>query len=560
MPALAPVGRTDLLATTVIRMRPVATEESLRRVREDRAHIEAELASVRHESDRRVAVLEQEAAGTRRLESDLVGRRSRLWDVLVGFRGRGRSGPEAERSLRSLQEDLPPLGYRLQDSRFRASALTAALEPGGRWEADWGHPLPQEGLACLLPLWEDRLEERGGVLVGVHADHGTPVIVNRFVHPSHSSVIFGETGSGKSYASALGWMRLRYFHPDLSVMVLDPLGGLAEVVRALGGEVIRVGSAALRINPLDPATTGGDTRAKAARVGVMFRAMFPSLTDEESALVDTALSRLYARPGQEAPVLSDLVRSLGGLAQPPTRLLRLLSTAVEGSLRGLDGATQIDLASPLLGFDLSRVTSEELPFFLTLLLDLVYGEVRRRPGKKLVVLDEAHYLARSPATASFLDYLVRHVRHFEAGLELLSQNPEDFLRGSTGGSVLMNVDSATLLRLRDGGAPVAELLGLTANEVDFVRKAAMPKDRGYSEGIFRSGGLHFPLAVIASDEEDAFLRQAFRSERPRSGLPHGSDPPALTPSDRARVAETPKPRPLPTPSSRARGGGPSPLR
>lgn len=520
---MAPVGRTTLTASTVVWMRRLTSSEALRRVREDRAHLEAEISSLRSESDRRACVLRQEAEGTRQLENELVGRRTQLWDAVVGFVGRGRSGPESERSLRTLQGDLAPLGFRFADTRWRAASLVAGLEPGGPLDPDLLHPLPEEGLAALLPLWEDRLEEPHGALVGLHAHHGTPIISNRFLHPSHSSVIFGETGSGKTYASALGWLRLRWFHPDLSVLVLDPLGGLAEVVRALGGTVTRVGVDSLAINPLDPSTTGGDTRSKAGRVAVMLRSIFPSLADEESAVLDTCLSRLYASMTDHPPRLSDLHAALSSFSHPPRRLLTLLSTAIEGSLKGLDRDTNVDLSAPLLGFDLSAVTSDELPFFLTLLLDLVYGEIRRRSGPKLIVLDEAHYLARASSTAAFLDHLVRHVRHFEAGIELLSQNPADFLKEATGRSVLMNIDSALLLHLRDGGESLAPLLGLSEEEVEFLRHAAMPGDRGYSEGIFRTGRLHFPVALVASDAEDEMLRAAFRAERSAaSGAPTGT--------------------------------------
>jgi hypothetical protein len=513
VPGLAPVGRSDLQAVTMLRLRPISVGEALRRVREDRAHIEAELSSTRGESDRRTEVLHQEAVSSRQLEEGLVSRRTRLWDVAVGLSGRGRSGPEAERSIRRVKEDLQDQGFRWHDPRWRAFSLLAGLEPGGPLAEGALHALPEEGVAALLPLWEDRLSDPRGVLVGLHARNGTPLFMDRFSHPSHSSLIFGETGSGKTYASALGWIRLRWFYPSLSVMVLDPLGGLAQVVKALGGNVVRVGRDPLGINPLDPATTGGDARAKSARVGVMFRALFPSLTDEESAVLDTALSHLYGRTEDGVPTLSRLRQELERSERTPPRLLTLLSTAIEGSLRDLDRPTTFDLSGSLVGFDLSLVTGDELPFFLTLLLDYAYGEIRRRSGPKLVVLDEAHYLARAPPTARFLDHLVRHVRHFQAGIELLSQNPEDFLAEDPGRSVLMNVDSVLLLRLRDGGEALAPLLGLDAEELRFLRNARLPGNAGYSEGILRTGTLHFPLAIVSSTPEDALLRAAFRTEQ-----------------------------------------------
>ncbi len=535
VPALGPVGSTDLRVRTTIRLRPQTHGAALQRVQEDRAHTEAELSAVRSEADPRFVRLRQEAEGLRRLEEELVARRTRLWDVLVSCEGRGNGPAEAAAEIAPLRESLAHQGFRFHTTSYRAREALRSARLGGDVSPDLFHALPEEGVAALLPLWEDRLEEPRGTLVGLHAHHGTPLFMDRYRHPSHSSAIFGETGSGKSYASALGWMRARWFHQDLSVFVLDPLGGLAEVVRSLGGQVVRVGDGALALNPLDPATTGGDLRLKATQVGVMFRALFPSLSDEEVALLDTTLSKLYverardpvgpkspkpADPkgrdggrGFEAPRLSDLLDRVRSAEPRPQRLLTLLERATQGSLRGLDRPTNLDLSSPLLGFDLSSVSSEELPFFLTLLLDLIYGEMRRRGGPKLVVLDEAHYLTRCPSTARFLDHLVRHARHFESGVELLSQDPSDFLREEGGRAVLNNLDSVLLLRLKDGGEAVAPLLGLDDSEMAFLRRAALPARSGYSEGLLRLGELHLPLAVVSSAEEDRLLRAAFSRER-----------------------------------------------
>ena len=80
------------------------------------------------------------------------------------------------------------------------------------------------------------------------------------------------------------------------MLLVDPLGEFARFTRALGELVIRIGpGGSERLNPLDPISTGGDRAAKAGRVGTMLRALFPSLTDAEGALLDGRLSQLYRR-------------------------------------------------------------------------------------------------------------------------------------------------------------------------------------------------------------------------------------------------------------------------
>ena len=43
------------------------------------------------------------------------------------------------------------------------------------------------------------------------------------------------------------------------------------------------------MNPLDPSTTGGDAEEKAMHVGAILRALFPSLADEEVAVLSDVL-------------------------------------------------------------------------------------------------------------------------------------------------------------------------------------------------------------------------------------------------------------------------------
>lgn len=528
-PALAPVGRSDMPIEVVFRLRVVDTAPALERIRAERSNVEAEISSLKGEGDPKAQVLRQEGEAASQLERGIISRSTHLWESFAGVILQGESGEEAERRAKSIKDELSWMGYRFYSPRHRSMPLFEALAPATPFPTGLSHPLTDDSLAALLPIWEDSLEEDAGVLLGIHPVQGTPLFWDRFSHKSHSSAVFGETGSGKTYASALGWMRLRYRHPDLSVFVIDPLGGLAELVRGLGGQVYSGGAHGLSINPLDPSTAGGDARARTSMATSLLRTLFPSISDEEAAILDTTLTKLYSdREGMDPPLLRDLCRALSD-SQNTGRLTTLLGPLLTGSLGSLDSPTSIDLSSNLIAFDLSATTASEMPFFLTLILDHVYGEIRRRPGMKLLVVDEAHYMARNEMAAEFLDYLVRHLRHFNAGLELITQNPEDFLGSERTRSILLNLDSVLLLRLKDGGERVGELLGLTLKERDALKSAAMPASSGYAEGIFRTETLHLPLAIIGSEVEHRKLTAAFTSERERRSKPRaqmlGAPPP-----------------------------------
>lgn len=467
--------------------------------------------------------LEVERTSSRELGLAIARRSQELWKVGLSFvaSASGRIRVEAVRAR--LSDRLTAMGFRPRVPRYDvANALrpTDPDLPGSRPPGYW-HTLPSDGVTSLFPFGDETVLEPGGILVGLALADASPVFLDRWVHSSHSWGIFGTTGSGKSFAAALYLLRSRWLRPDLDVLVLDPLGEFGELVRSLGGEVVRISDPASgRLNPLDPITTGGDRPEKAARVAATLRALFPSLRDEEAARLDAAVMRLYDR-GPEVPTYDNLLAELDGDPSPDGRLGVLLEVFRTGSLKCVNGPTTIRADASLLSIDLSGVAEEHRAFHLTYLLDWAYGRMRDRPGPKLVLVDEAHLLARHGSTADFLDRVVRHVRHFEAGLLLLSQNPDDLLATASGRSTLRNLYATVLLHLPEVSNEARAFFGLTGAEAGWLPKARLPRAAGYSESLWRVGELHLPLAIVASTPEFEFLSRTLHPPHPPAGRRDG---------------------------------------
>jgi hypothetical protein len=121
------------------------------------------------------------------------------------------------------------------------------------------------------------------------------------------------------------------------------------------------------------------------------------------------------------------------------------------------------------------------------------------------------------------------VRHFNAGVVVLSQNPDDFLASASGRSLLRNLYAVVLLRLPEVSAPTREFFGLTGPEAEWLPNARLPAEHGYAESLWRIGPLHLPLAIVASTPEFEFLTGAFdRAAAGPSGGLYGAERPAPT--------------------------------
>jgi conjugal transfer ATP-binding protein TraC len=237
--------------------------------------------------------------------------------------------------------------------------------------------------------------------------------------------------------------------------------------------------------------------------------LFPTLTDAEGALLDGRLSQLY-RDVEHVPVWSDLLDSLVG-RPGAERLNDLLEVFRQGSLHYLDGPTTVSLEGSPIALDLHGVPPEQLPFHLTYALDALTARLRADDRPKLLIVDEAHYLVRHPATAEFLDQLVRHVRHYRSGLLLLSQSPDDFLSTAAGRSLLRNLRATLLMHLSEVSTGTRDFFQLTSAEAEWLPRTKLPAEAGYSEGLLRLGAGHLPLAIVASTPEFDWLESLLGS-------------------------------------------------
>lgn len=461
------------------------------------------------------AELEVERASAAEVGQAVARRTQELWKVGLRFATVGSSRPRVEAQRRSLGERLSAIGFRLRVPRYevREALVPPDLSAGEKRPSGYWHTLPTDGLASLFPFGDETLFEPGGILLGLALGDACPVFVDRWAHASYSWGIFGTTGAGKSFAAAMILLRTRWLRPDVTVAILDPLGEYSGFVRALGGSVIRVADGVGgRLNPLDPVTTRGDRREKAARVGTMLRALFPSLRDEEGAALDSLVSRLYAQ-GPEVPTFRDLCGRMAEGGHPEGRLGTLLEVFRSGSLQSLDGPTTARPTESIVSVDFEGVPDDQLPFHLSYVLDWAYGRLSDHAGPKLLLVDEAHLLARSASTVEFLDRVVRHVRHFDAGLLILSQSPDDFLVRPAGRSLLRNLYSTAFLRLSEVSEETRSFFGLTSSEAEWLPRARLPRETGYSESLWRTGELHLPLAIVASTPEYEFLEETLGRSR-----------------------------------------------
>jgi hypothetical protein len=154
-------------------------------------------------------------------------------------------------------------------------------------------------LATTFPFTTSELTANEGVLYGINEHNDSLVIFDRFTLENANTVVFGKSGSGKSYTVKLEIMRSLMFSTE--VIVIDPENEYESLTYALGGEYIRFSfDSATKVNPFDLALLKdgeeSELNQKVLSLHGFFRVVMGELTPSEDATLDQALILTYSNP------------------------------------------------------------------------------------------------------------------------------------------------------------------------------------------------------------------------------------------------------------------------
>ncbi|HEY0002446.1 MAG TPA: ATP-binding protein, partial [Actinoplanes sp.] len=336
--------------------------------------------------------------------------------------------------------------------------------------------MPVKLLAAALPQAASTVGDRRGDLIGrtsgtcrrpVFLDLHFPMEVRE---RSGLGVFVAEPGGGKStLMGALGYLNARR---GVQVTLLDPSGPLARlcsmpelrpysrVLNLTGSEQGTLAPYALIPTPVRsefPTGTGGDrefeiaiSNARAERrmlVQDICSMLVPPQVAKEASTATLLRHAVRQVPAEESSTLDDVVRTLQGIDDEGKELANLLLDTAEmplallffGSppphLLGADAAltviTMAGLRLPDLKIEREYWSAEEslaLPMLHTahrLAVRRCYGG--SMASRKMVGLDEAHFMEGWRSGRSFLVRLARDSRKWNLAALVASQNPRDIL-------------------------------------------------------------------------------------------------------------------------------------
>ncbi|MFC6764133.1 helicase HerA domain-containing protein, partial [Natrinema soli] len=466
-------------------------------------------------------------------------------------------------SLSTANAEAVPLEKRQVESQD-------ALGPLGDDPIKSTQLMQETAIGTMFPFIEPVITDPEGIFYGFDATN-TPVILDRYELSSYSKAIAGTMGSGKTFAEKHEMYHRLMMDPEIEMLVLDPLADFVDFANDLGGQVIRFGGDNT-VNPLEIQRGIDDTvddpfKKKLRSVMELFRIHFSavaeqSLSKEQEGILRRAVRLAYLQYGiteetatheNTSPTIKDLLDILseiadGGLPsdflelhedandervwpeidQLETRfrdgdeqyayqlLLGLEAFQKGGENDNLTGRTNVELDNRLVVIDMSMFSDTgQAPLFMHVMFDWIYQRAASDHDRRTqVTIDEAHYLLRRAATTDMIDLFIRHSRHFNTAITLISQTVDEFVAQSDdqtkeaaekARNVYNLCDIRQIFHHESVSNEMIDFHDLTPSEQTFLTTAQTGEDGGYSEFLLEVNEWSKPLALHVNDYEVSVL-------------------------------------------------------
>lgn len=424
-------------------------------------------------------------------------------------------------SLTELEETAKRLNSTLASMLLVGKTATLQMEDGFKATLPIGQDrlyitrnMDTTSLASTFPFTSATLTQNKGVMYGVNQENGSLIIFDRFSMENANEVVFGKSGSGKSFYIKLETMRQFMFGTE--VIIIDPENEYELLARTMGGEHVEFSpSSNVKINPFDLSGLyeegENELGIKILSLHGLLKIMLGVLDPSIDAILDRALVETYQQKGitqdpktqtRQPPIMEDLYKTLLAMQDQKAQELSLrMEKFVKGSLSGFfNEQSNFNLQNPLTVFSIRNLEEELRAIAMHIILDFVWTKVKRSLKKRLLIVDEAWYLMKYEDSASFIFGIAKRARKYYLGLTTATQDVEDFLKGQYGKPVLTNSSIQILLKQSPSEIDaVADVFYLSEGEKQLLLSA------GPGEGVFFAGQNHVAIQVVAAPFEHEII-------------------------------------------------------
>jgi conjugal transfer ATP-binding protein TraC len=493
---------------------PVDTAETLKKFQKKVAEVQSQINIKAERGEVRDPQLEAAYRNLEELRDKLQQSEEKLFNVGFYIAIYGEKDSEINQIENEIRGILDSRLITLKPALFQQEQGLKSIIPLATDELLVHSKFNSEPLSSFFPFTSFDLTSDTGILYGINRHNSSLVLFDRYSLTNYNSVTFATSGAGKSYGLKLEILRSLMFGTE--VIVLDPEREYEYLAEATGGRFFNISlSSNHHINPFDLPNPGTDEeprdvlRTHVIELVGLFRLMLGGLTAEEETLIDLAIQETYALKDitgdtnfgdMEPPLLADFEMVLAGM-DGSISLITRLQKYTSGTWSGfMNQPTNVDINQKFVVFSLRDMEDELKTIAMYIITNYIWGSIRRRMAKRLMVIDEAWWMMKSEDTASFLFSLAKRGRKYYLGIATITQDVDDFLRSPYGVPMITNSSIQLLMKQ----SPTAiDNIQKTFNLTDEEKFLLL--ESGVGEGIFFVGLKHVAIKIIASYTEDQII-------------------------------------------------------
>ncbi len=511
---LSPLINLDRVFDVSIHVTPLDTGEVMKKFQRKVAEVQSQMIVREEKGMIRDPMLETAYEDLESLRDDLMTAQEKMFEVGVYITLYAKSLDDLDKVEKELKSILESALIQFRPALFQQDQGIISNLPIAKDQLNIKTKLNTSPLSSTFPFVSFDLTSDKGILYGINRHNGSLILFDRFSLENYNSITFAKSGSGKSFFSKLEILRTMMW--DTNVIIIDPEREYESLTDAVGGRYFNISlNSEHHINPFElPMPTEDESMSDVLRTNIitlvgLFRVMLGGLTAEEDAIIDRAITETYALKDITAdsdfseidpPLLSDFEMILAGLDGTES-ILERLQKYTKGSWAGfLNNPTNVNINQKCVSFSIRDMEDELKPVAMFLVTHYIWNAVRKDMRKRLLVVDEAWIMMKTPDTASFLFGLAKRGRKYYLGLATITQDVNDFMKSEYGVPIITNSSIQILLKQ---SPTTIDLIQKTFNLTDEEKFLLLESNVG--EGIFFAGLKRAAIKVIASHTEEQII-------------------------------------------------------
>ncbi|WP_279072115.1 VirB4-like conjugal transfer ATPase, CD1110 family, partial [Gemmiger formicilis] len=419
---------------------PVETEDAMREIEASQMKIDSE----KYRANRRnvenldfMATIsprnQQQEKYTAEIRNAICEGDQQIFMVLLSVAFFADTPDELRQETDALQSAAANFNCRFTEMRFQQENCFNTAMPYGLRRVESSHMMLTRSVTALVPFVAQEVQSPQGIFYGRNAITGNLIVGDRTKLINGNAMVIATSGSGKSMSVKMEIIMEFLRWPNARFILVDPENEYELLVKALGGEAIKVSvDSRTHFNPLDyhydPKTDVPPDVAKIEFVLSMLDKLIGEnghLQPEDRSLIAASLKNIYKpliASGYTAPcpTLGDLYRDLNkSNLRRAKQLALMLDVFANGSLQAFSHTTNVDMNNRLICFNIQSLGDQLRPIAMMSLLEFINMQVmtnRRKDATAAtwIYFDEIHVLLKDPMSSNFLYSSWKRFRKYNA--------------------------------------------------------------------------------------------------------------------------------------------------